>query len=382
MPSHISAVIIDPDRESINSIVELVRPFSDKIKICASSIDLSDGLRAIQSMNPVVALLAVNDLDQGLNDIQSILSVSPRLSVFVVSEVKNPDWILRLMRAGAMEYILKPIDVNDLYEGLQKVGRFHIDTPSRVETETKGMVISIFNPLGGMGTTTIAVNLAAELAETSDKVALLDLNFFSGDVTTFLDMNPKYTLSSLTANVHRIDAGFLMSVMAKHKSGMYLLSEPLDVDETADITPEQIQRIIVDLKRIFSYIIIDTGGHLHGANQLIFDKSDQIIFNTVLNLPALKNANRYLQAMEKHGIDRSKIKLVVNRYLSHSDIKVEDAERVLGHTVMTTIPNEYADVIDSINKGEPLVTLYPRSPVSKAIKKMAGFFIPYTRGEQ
>lgn len=374
MSPHISIIIIDPDRESIKSIEAIVRPYADKIKICSSTTDFCDGLRSIQEINPVVAILAVNNLDQGVKDICSILSISPRLSVFVISEVKNPDWIIRMMRAGAMEYILKPIDAIDLYEGLQKVGRLHFENPARVTPEIKGKIISVYNPVGGMGTTTISVNLAAVLAETSDKVALLDLNFFSGDMTTFLDMNPKYTLSNLTANVSRIDAGFLMSVMAKHKSGIYLLSEPLDVDEAADITPEQIQRVIIELKHIFSYIIIDTGGHLFGTNQLIFENSDQIIFNTVLSLPALKNANRYLTALEKHGIDRSKIKLVVNRYLSRSDIKVEDAEKVLGHRVSTTIPNEYADVIDSINKGEPLITLYPRSPVSKAIRKMAEIF--------
>lgn len=374
MPPHLSLIIIDPDRDSSKTIEEIVRPYADKLHISASTNDLETGLRAIQGSNPVVVVLAVNDLDQGRRDIQAILSVSPRTAVFVVSQEKNPDWILRLMREGAAEYILKPIDANDLYEALQKAGRLHIETPLKTETAKKGKVISVFNPVGGMGTTTIAVNLAAALARVSDKVALVDLNFFSGDMTTFLDMNPKYTLSSLTSNVHRIDAGFLMSVMARHKSGIYLLCEPLDVDETTDITPEQLKRIVDDLTHIFSYVVIDTGGQLHGANQLIFNDSDYIVFNTVLNLPALKNANRYLQSMEKHGLDRNRIKLVVNRYLARSDIKVEDAERVLGYKVLTTVPNEYVDVIDSINKGEPLVTLYPRSPVSKAIMKMAEIF--------
>lgn len=374
MPPTLTIVIIDPDRGSRDAVKSIVSPYADKIVITGSVESIQEGLRTIQSTNPIVTILAVNDLEQGIRDIQSIFNVSEQHTVFVTTTEKNPDWILKLMRAGADEYLLKPLDNIELLEALQKIGRLHIERSPKSESTPKGKVISVYNPIGGMGTTTIAVNLAAALAKDNNKVALVDLNFFSGDVTTFLDMSPRYTLSSLTSNVHRIDAGFLMSVMTRHSSGVYILSEPLDVDETADITPEQIQRILVDLKNIFSYIVVDAGGQLHGANQLAFDNSDQIIFNTVLTLPALKNTNRYLQALKKHGIESARIKLVVNRYLARSDIKVEDAEKVLNHKIFMTIPNAYVDVIDSINKGEPLISLNPRSPITKVIMNMAEYF--------
>lgn len=374
MSPTLSIVIIDPDREARSLVDNYTRPFADKIKIMGSVGDFQEGLRIIQATNPLVVILAINDLEQGIQDIKSIGNFSPRTSVFVATAEKNPDWILKLMRSGAQEYLLKPFETNELLEALQKAGRLHIERAAHLEPAIEGKVISVYNPIGGMGTTTIAVNLAAALAHKSDKVALVDLNFFSGDSTTFLDLNPKYTLSSLTSNVSRLDASFLMSVMSRHSSGIYLLSEPLDVDETVDITPEQIRRVMAYLKHIFSYIVIDTGGLLHGTNQLTFEGSDYVIYNTILTLPALKNATRYLHAMEKHGIERTKIKLVVNRYLSRSDIKVEEAEKVLRQKVFMTIPNEYADVVDSINKGEPLVNLYPRSAVSKVIINMAESF--------
>lgn len=375
MSSSLSIVIIDQDRESRSLIDSHIRPYADKIRVLGSVGDFQEGLRFIQTTTPIVVILAVNDLEHGILDIKSIANISPRTSVFVTTSEKNPDWILKLMRAGAQEYLLKPIESNEFLEALQKAGRLHIERTAHLEPAVEGKVISVYNPNGGMGTTTIAVNLAAALANKSDKVALVDLNFFSGDTSTFLDINPKYTLSSLTSNVSRLDASFLMSVMSRHSSGIYLLSEPLNVDETVDITPEQIRRVMAYLRHIFSYIIVDTGGQLHGTNQLTFEGSNFVIFNTILTLPTLKNATRYLDAMEKHGIDKAKIKLVVNRYLARSDIKVEDAEKVLNHKAFLTIPNEYADVINSINKGEPLVTLYPRSPVSRAIISMAETFL-------
>ena len=103
----------------------------------------------------------------------------------------------------------------------------------------------------------------------------------------------------------------------------------------------------------------------------IFESSDLILFTTALSLPALKNTKRYLSAMERKGLRRDRLKLIVNRYLPKADIQIKDAEKVLGYTVFQTIPNEYVDVVTSINKGTPVVKLSPRSPVSKAIMNLA-----------
>lgn len=374
MPPTLTIIIIDPDKDSRIAIEVIANRYADKIRVVGSVDNITDGLKIIQSSHPVVVILGVSNLEDGARDIQNISNVSPHSAVFVSTSEKNPDWILRLMRSGAQEYLLKPIDNNELVEALQKAGKLYIEKRQNIESQVHGKLISVYNPIGGMGTTTIAVNLAAALAQHDDKVALVDLNFFSGDAAVFLDLNPRYTLTSLTANVSRLDDSFLMSVMARHSSGIYLLSEPLDVDETIEITPEQIHRILTCLRRVFSYVVIDASGPLHGTNQVIFESSDHVIYNTILSLPTLKNANRYLSSMAKHGIASHKIMLLVNRYLPRADIKVEDAEKILGQKVFMTIPNEYSDVMDSINKGQPLVNLYPRSPVSKAISSIAETF--------
>jgi pilus assembly protein CpaE len=143
------------------------------------------------------------------------------------------------------------------------------------------------------------------------------------------------------------------------------------VHESFDITSEQIKRMLSFLRGIFSYIIIDTGGLLTGGPMAVFENSDHILYNTVLNLPSLKNAKRYLTAMERSGLQKEKIKLIVNRYVPKEDIKVADAERVLGTSIFQTVPNDYAGVISSINRGTPIVRMMSGSPVSKAILKLA-----------
>lgn len=371
MPPTLSIVIIDQDNASREAIENFIRPYSDRVKLLGSSADFHEGYRLIQANNPTIVILGINHLDVGAEQIQNITSHFSHISVFACTAEKNPDWILRLMRAGAVEYLLKPVEKTDLFEAIQKIGKLWMAN-NREETPAKeGKIISVYNPIGGMGTTTIAVNLAAAMAKESSNVALVDLNLFSGDVSTFLDVSPRYTLTSVTSNLARLDASFLMSVMTQHSSGVYLLSEPLDVEETVAITPEQIQRMLTFFKQVFSYVIVDTGGQLYGTNETVFRKSETVLFNTVLNLPSLKNAKRYLSAMDKRGLPRERIKIVVNRYLPKADIRIQDAEKVLDRDVFISIPNEYAEVNNSINKGTPVVSLYPRSAVTKAVFKLA-----------
>ena len=369
MPPHISTVIINNDPVSRSSIETLLRQFGDTVKVMGASSDFNEGMRTIQVTNANLAILKVEDLDAGVEQVKQLLATFHRLSVFVVSSQKSSDWILKLMRAGAVEYILEPVAITDLVEAVQKIGR--VMAPRTAEPPSGGKIISVYNPIGGMGTTTVAVNLAATLAKGNNKVALVDLNLFSGDVSSFLNVNPTYTLSSVTNNVSRLDANFLMSVMTKHSSGVYVLTEPLEVDETASITPEQVIRVLALLRSVFSYVVIDTGGSLIGCNTATFENSNYVLYNTVLSLPSLKNTKRYLMALEKRGVRKDRVKLIVNRYLPRADIKVEDAERVLDCKVFLTIPNDYNEVIASINKGLPVVDISPRSPVSKAMTLLA-----------
>jgi len=369
MPPHISLLIIDSDKASRDTIASIVRPFADTIRIEGSVEDFGEGLKIIHKATPNIVVLEVDNLERGVEEIQYLQTNHPQLSIIVSSFEKNPEWILKLMRAGAVEYLLRPVSPDELIQALTKVGRFWFAKPA--ETVKSGKIVAVYYPTGGVGVTTVSVNLAAVLAENKTKVALVDLNLFAGDISTFLDVNPSYTLSSVTNNIARLDANFLMGVMTQHSSGPYVLTEPSEVDEAISITPEQVHRLLQFLKGVFDFVIIDCGGQLAGCTLAILENAHLIFFTTVLSLPAIKTAKRYLTAMERKGIRRDRLKLLVNRYLPKADIQTKDAERVLGHPVFITVPNEYEDIISSINKGVPVVKLLPRSTVSKAFIHMA-----------
>lgn len=370
MPPHISMLIIDSDKASRESIASIVRPFADTIRIEGSVDDFGEGLKIVQKTSPNIVILEVDNLARGIEEIQYLHANYPQLTVMVTSYEKNPEWILKLMRAGAVEYLLRPVAQDELMQALTKVGRFWFAAPEEKQKQA-GKIIAVYYPTGGVGVTTVAVNLAAELASQATKVALVDLNLFAGDISTFLDVNPSYTLSSVTNNIARLDATFLMGVMTRHSSGPYVLTEPTEVDEAINITPEQVNRLLQFLKGVFDYVVVDCGGQLSGCTMAIMENAHLILFTTVLSLPTIKTSKRYLVAMERKGIRRDRLKLLINRYISKADIQLKDAERVLGYPVFIAVPNEYENIIASINKGVPAVKLLPRASVSRAFTQLA-----------
>jgi pilus assembly protein CpaE len=365
----LSMMIFDSDTGTRNDIAGTIRTFNGQVGILAAASDLEGGLRTLQANKPNVVLLEVKDLEQGVKETSFIISRWPETKVFALAAAKDPDWILRLVRAGAAEYLTKPIVSAELVEAIQKVARS--SGVGKGEDTGAGRTITVYNPSGGVGTTTVAVNLAAALAAQGKKVALMDGNLFCGNVTSFLDFTPRYDLSSTTSNLGRLDGNFLMSVMERHRSGLHVLSAPLDLEEAAEVTPEQLREVIAVMQEAFSYTIIDAGGHITSCNQAIFASSDLIFFTTVLDLPSLKNAKRYLPLVHKVRGSNGRMELLINRHTPKGEIRAADAEKILGTRSYCTIPNAYSDVRGAINKGQPVISCSPRSPVTKAINELA-----------
>ncbi len=269
------------------------------------------------------------------------------------------------MRAGAVEYLLRPIANDELIQALTKVGRFWFTNPPRNKSgenhrgilPDRGCRSHNGSRQSGSRACLGQHQGCAGGSEPADRRHL-----------TFLDVNPSYTLSSVTTNIARLDANFLMGVMTRDWSGPYVLTEPTELDEAIDITPEQINRLLQFLKGIFDYVVVDCGGQLAGCTMAILENANMTLFTMVLSLPTIKTAKRYLTAMERKGIRKDRLKLIVNRYLPKADIQIKDAERVLGHKVFITVPNDYEDIISSINKGIPLIKLMPRSRQAKPLK--------------
>lgn len=370
----VTAFLIDSDAASAAHIKQMLGSMPEDVRLMGAARSLQEGLQDIQACAPHIVLLEVKDLDRGARETEFLLSRCPQSATFVSSDTMSPEWILKLIRAGASEYLSRPVSGSELADAIRKIARTH--AVSNASAGHKGEVFSVYHPSGGVGTTTVAVNLAASLAAQGHRTALVDLNLTGTDVSSFLDLAPRYTMASMVPKAGEVDASFLKSIMTPHRCGIEVLDGPDQPGEAGKIGPDLVQEVVTILRTLFDCTVIDTGGELSGCNLAAFDLSDRVLFTTVLSIPGLRTGQRYLRALTSEGYSSERVKLVVNRYLPRDDIKLHDAEKVLGAKAYHTLPNSYADLRSALNRGMPVTNCLPKSAFSKSMELLARQLCP------
>ena len=366
----ISTVIIS-DEFSTKEVLKLFVSEFDNLETIDDFNNYSDIFNILASSKGK-SLLIVDLSTNKIKNLDFILQVTKECKnckVLALSDNPSVELIIEVMRAGAKEFVPVPIIKNEFFEAIKKL----VTEMNEPVKKNKCKIISVFSNKGGIGKTSLATNLALELAKiTKENIALIDLNFQMGDITTFLDLKPSFNISYMLENLDKINETFLLSTLERYKStSLYVLADPPYFKQADNIQPRQITRLFDTLKETFSYIIVDAEASFDGKNIAALDNSDLIMLVTVTNLPALRNTQRCLELFEKLGYDREKIKIVVNRYMENDEIKEVDIEKVLSKDIYWKIPNNYFAIMSAINKGIPVSDVNDTTNVSQSYKKLA-----------
>lgn len=370
MTNQIPTVIIDTETQSIE-LLKLYLKELDYIQVTGDFEDFVSGYNFILENRPSIVIIDVSHKTELALDIINKISVNHKTcKIIVTSAGYSTETIIKAMRAGAREFLPKPLIKDDFITALSKIKELVIGYNSE---DKKCRIITTFSNKGGIGKTAIATNLALELANiTKEKVALIDLNLQLGDITTFLDINPSFDISYVVQNLSRIDETFLLSTLEKYKeTSLYVLADPPYLEQAEDITAEQISALFDVLKQAFSYIVVDTSANFDGKTITALDNSDLILLISIVNLPAIRNCQRCLELFERLGYDKAKTKIILNRYMENDEIKIEDVEDVLGKKVYWKIPNNYFTIMSAINKGIPVGLINADSNISKSYRELA-----------
>ena len=369
MAIKIDTVIIDSEetsRELIASYLETV----DDINIIQQFKDiLSAQDYIIENRPPLVIVNITKKTNISLDIISKLTTLVKNIKIIVLSYDTESDIVIKALRAGAREFLVKPLIEKDFVASVKKMKDLIL---GNINDTTKCKVITTFSNKGGIGKTSIAVNLAMEIANiTKEKVALVDLNMQMGDITTFLNLDPSFDTSYVVNNLDRIDETFLLTTLEQYnKTSLYVLADPPDIEQAEIITSEDITTLINILRNVFSYIVIDTTSSFDAKTITALDNSDLILLISIINLPSIRNCQRCFDLFKKLGYSKDKIKLIINRYMDADDIKIEDVEEVLDHKVFFKIPNNYYTIINSINKGIPICDAAPNSNICKSFKQL------------
>ena len=369
MSGTLRVVICDPAESSRTSLKKALMGI-EEVWLEADVSQYSMFSEAVEKVIPDIAIVNIDsDENDALQTVQSIAVSHPKCGVIVVSSQADGQLILKAMRSGAKEFLNSPLKLEELIGAIDRIAN-----SGEGKNRTKGgTIISIAGASGGVGTTSVAVNVAVAMAQQpGNTVALVDLDFALGDADVFLDMIPEYTLLDVTQNISRLDLALLRKSLTKHASGVYLLPRPVQVEDIAIVPSDDFRRVLGLLKASFSHVIVDLSKTYNRLDIAALEASDNVILLTQLDLPCLRNVVRLFSAFEQYNNVSEKVKVVVNRSgLDKTQISADKAEETIDREIYARIPNNYFVISECRNNGVPLLTQAPKTAITQAIQDLA-----------
>ncbi len=326
----------------------------------------------VQQTHPDIGIVALDhDPNKALDLVVKINEMSPDCSILVLSSSTDGNLILRAMRSGAKEFLTQPVKLEDLIGAMTRIRERRF---GRGESKSKGStVIAVTGATGGVGTTSVAVNLGCAIArDPKNTVALVDLDLCLGDADVFLDIIPDYTLYDVSQNVTRLDFSLLKRSLTKHSSGLFLLPRPVQMEDMQHITTDDLTRVIGLLKATFSHLVLDLSKGYSPLDIVALQSADQILLVTQLDLPCLRNIVRLMTSFNEMDGIADKVKIVVNRVgIDSGQISLKKAQDTIGREIFFQLPNDFRTMVDVRNNGVPLLDQAPRAAITLAISALA-----------
>ena len=344
---------------------------------------------ARQSCPDAVVIALDADHNKALQLIQQLTVEFAHMPILAVSSRGDGQSILQALRAGAKEFLTAPVVLEELLLALQRLRANRAtsggDTNNTFNgtTRAESLLISIVGSKGGVGCTSLAVNVGCCIAQdVKYNAALVDLDLALGDADVALDLIPDYTLADVAMNVDRLDMQFLRRSLCKHESGLSLLPHPVQMEDIALIHEEHLGRVIGLLRASYSHLIFDLSKRFTPTDLTAMRMSDVVILVAQLELTSLRNVVRMLHTMDKEEGLGDKVKVVINRVgADDSDITLEKAQETIGKPIYWQVPNDFKAMLGARNAGVPLLMHAPKSRVHQSLVGLANALCGKTPAE-
>ena len=330
----------------------------------------------VTQSNPDVAVVALDaDHAKALQLISQLTAQHPEVSILAVSGRGDGQSILQALRSGAKEFLTQPVRLEELLTAMQ---RLKVQQGSRLSgpdfaalNKVDTTIIAVLGTRGGVGCTSLAVNMGCTLAQDpKNTVALIDLDLALGDADVALDLMPDYTISDVALNIDRLDMTMLRRSLCKHASGLSLLPHPVQMEDVTLIHEEHLQRVIGLLRASYTHLILDLSKRFSPTDLMGMKMADQILLVCQLELSSLRNTVRVLMTLGAEQELANKVKVIVNRVGSdyqETGISLKKAEETIGKPIFWQVPNDSKAMLGSRNAGVPLLQHAPKSKTQQSI---------------
>ena len=372
----IRVILVDPNDESRQTLQRLLGSMSS-VWIAEVFPSYQIATSRIVEIAPDLCLVALDAApSQAVELITGLAQALPEAVVLPASESCDSTLILKSIRAGAREFLTLPTEASELLETITRLFRGRGDSPS--STVNCPQIITVTGAAGGVGSTSLAVNLATSLAGCRDfETILLDFDLMFGSVDACLDIIPDNTLINVVQSFDRLDLTLLKRSMTRHASGLYVLPHPVALEDAAKIDPETLKRLLGLLKAAFPCLIIDTSKGLQSSDFVAFEMADVILMVVVLDLTCLRNTSRLLNLFKQFEGMLDRVKLVVNRAGSvETEISLKKAEETLKMPISWQIPVAVKPFQTARIRGVPVSEVASGSRSHQAILEIARALSP------
>lgn len=365
----LNCVIVDADETNRQEMAGFLTTFGVTV---TAQMSTCEGLESILSRSDAPQLVVIN-LDPGSMDNLRKIGHLPRqyhnISFFVLSQILDPNLLMEAMALGVREFVPLPINEQRFTSALERLAAVH-------GMGKRAKLINIIPTQGGCGATTIACNLAASLGQ-GRRTALIDMDLTCGGVAGYFDARPRYTIADVMQSAERVDRQLLDNALWTHKrSNVQLLARPDLIEDTQRVSQPGVVRLLNILGRMFDSVVIDSPMSVDPMHATTLQSADTNVIIMQLNVPSAKNAERFVGALRRMGVEGSKIKIVVNRFVKKGwDIDPTEVERSLGLKISWLIPNDFKTAIGAINYGEPFVISSPRAELSQCVTELGQFLM-------
>lgn len=278
----------------------------------------------------------------------------PSVCVIACSPLKqpDPDLLMQAMRSGVREFLAHPVDTISLEAALKRI----IQEQSPGEKSLERKLIVVMGAKGGVGSTTVAVNLGAQLARATQKrVILIDLARPMGHVSLLLDLRSRFSLRDATGNLERLDSHFFNALLAVHeKSGLEVLAGASDPDEWEEILPTALLRVVNVAQSCCSHLVMDLGSTYSVQMRPLLRMARMVMLVAEADVPALWTLEKHLTKMSSWGIDAAQCRVIINRWHRSDEDAIKAFEKRTKQPVFARLPNDFRQVSEAINLGTPL----------------------------
>jgi pilus assembly protein CpaE len=350
-------------QELLNSIPQL--------KLLEQSCDPQKFIELYQRVPSDLVLVEMDGEVQVPEWLEALTQTLPHVPVMVCSHSREPDFLIRAMQVGIREFLPLPLAKPEMEAAVARmcVAKKRLQP---VDSSQQGHVIVVTGHKGGVGATTLAVNLTVALGElTAERLALVDLGRPFPDVGNFLDQEASYSISDLIHNLSSLDQSFIQRIMQPYGAKISILHGCADFKDQDFLEAESLEKIFAILRSLYRYVVVDLSHWLDDLFLKVIMEADMVLMLTGLTIPDLRNLKRFWPLLLESHQGLRKIKMVVNRHDKGNGLQLRDLEQITQTPVFDSLPSDYITLLEALNQGAPLGISAPRSKLWLKVKQMA-----------